>query len=163
MDEPPTGLSPATTTDTHWLWAFAPKADEPPTWGKWLWFLPMATLDTGWRLIHDAVRASQLGPVAKAGTLINAARGDDTRRVICIYTADLHERTATKAEAERVLLALRHLGVPHRLAYKTNDTTHAGIYGDGAATFVSPTGTTKMIDRAAPRSAARRRAARRRQ
>ncbi|MFE7427668.1 putative phosphothreonine lyase domain-containg protein [Streptomyces sp. NPDC057545] len=161
MDTFPTGLSPATTTDTHWLWALAPDIDEPPTWGKWLWFLPMATLDTGWRLIHDAVLARQLGPVAKAGTLINAARGDETRRVICIYTTDLRERTANKAEAERVLLALRDLGVPHWLAYKRNDTTDAGVYGDGAAAYVSPTATAKMIDRSAPRSAARRKKARR--
>ncbi|WP_331759973.1 DUF1917 domain-containing protein (plasmid) [Streptomyces sp. NBC_01525] len=163
MDTFPTGLSPATTTDTHWLWALEPDTAQPPTWGKWLWFLPMATLDTGWRVIHDAVLAGQLGPLAKAGTLINAARGDNTRRVICVYTTDLHEHAANETEARRVLLALRHLGVPHWLAYKTNDTTDAGIYGDGAAAYVSPTATTRMINRTAPHSTTRRKKARRQQ
>ncbi|MGW4274186.1 putative phosphothreonine lyase domain-containing protein [Streptomyces seoulensis] len=161
MDTIPTGLSPATTTDRPWLWALAPDGDARPTWGKWLWFLPVATLDSGWRLIHEAVQADRLGPLAKAGTLANAARGDDTRRVICIYTADQNQRRANKVEAERVLFALRHLGVTHRLAYKTNDTTDADVYGEGAATYVSPTGTSRMIDRSAPHSEARHKRARR--
>ncbi|MEU5599160.1 putative phosphothreonine lyase domain-containg protein [Streptomyces sp. NPDC020298] len=109
--------------------------------GKWLWFLPIRALDAGWRLIKTAVEAGQLGPGAKVATLGSDFDGDPTRRPVIIYTANHHD----KEDVQRVLNTLRGLGVRDALAYKTDETTARGEYGDGTSIYTSPAGTTKII------------------
>jgi len=111
--------------------------------GKWLWFLPLRALDAGWHLIKTAVESGQLGPGAKVATLGSDFDGDPTRRPVLIYTADYHDGQ----DVQRVLLALRSLGVRDALSYKTDEATTRGEYGDGTGIYTSPAGTTKVIRR----------------
>ncbi|SHN34745.1 putative phosphothreonine lyase domain-containg protein [Streptomyces yunnanensis] len=111
--------------------------------GKWLWFLPVRALDAGWHLIKTAVEAGQLGPGAKVATLRNDFDGDPTRRPVIVYTANYHNQD----DVQRVLNALRSLGVRDTLAYKTDEATRRGEYGDLTSIYTSPAGTTKVIRR----------------
>lgn len=141
--------SPSNTTDTPWLWATAPcaysqeiEAPDSPG-GKWLWFLPVRALDVGWRQVKRAVEDGKLGPAAKVATLGNPFDGDPTRRPVIIYTADCNH----VADVERVLVALRSLGITDALAYKTDEATSLGEYGDRTSAYTSPAGTTKIVNR----------------
>jgi len=145
---PATG-DPSAVTDSPWLWATAPDGAGPDArpgavaYGKWLWFLPVRALDAGWRTVKEAVEAGQLGPGAKVATLGNGFEGDPTRRPVIIYTADHRDED----DVRRVLLALRALGINDSLAYKTDEATERGEYGDLTSLYTSPAGTTKVIRR----------------
>ncbi|MEI7030798.1 putative phosphothreonine lyase domain-containg protein [Streptomyces pratensis] len=149
--QPVKALPPAADTRQRWQWAMAPGVDfaapaaanEFAKAGKWLWFLPLRALDAGWRLIKTAVEGGQLGPGAKVATLGSDFDGDPTRRPVIIYTANHHD----KEDVQRVLNALRALGVRDALAYKTDEATALGEYGDGTSIYTSPAGTTKIIRR----------------
>ncbi|MFF4820745.1 putative phosphothreonine lyase domain-containing protein [Kitasatospora sp. NPDC001309] len=117
--------------------------------GKWQWFLPVRTLDAGWRLVEKAVHEGKLGPSAKVATLGNPFDGDPTRRPVIIFTEDCND----EEDIRRVLVALRDLGVNDALAYKTDEATRLGEYGGRVSTYTSPTGTTKLVRRT-PRYAA---------
>ncbi|WP_405361867.1 DUF1917 domain-containing protein [Kitasatospora sp. NBC_00085] len=119
----------------------------PP--GKWLWFLPIRALDAGWRLVERAVWDGKLGPGAKVATLGNVFDGDPTRRPVVIFTADCTD----EGDVHRVLVALRTLGINDALAYKTDEATALGEYGDRVSLYTSPAGTTKVVRRT-PRYAA---------
>ncbi|MFB7512932.1 putative phosphothreonine lyase domain-containg protein [Streptomyces sp. NPDC056144] len=141
---------PAADTRHRWQWAMAPSDSSAPAAvnesakaGKWLWFLPLRALDASWHLIKTAVEAGQLGPGAKVATLGSDFDGDPTRRPVIIYTADHRD----ERDVQRVLLALRALGVRDALAYKTDEATERGAYGDGTSIYTSPAGTTKVIRR----------------
>ncbi|WP_164551915.1 putative phosphothreonine lyase domain-containg protein [Streptomyces sp. WAC 01529] len=120
--QPAKALPPAADTRQRWQWAMAPGVDfsapaavnEFAKAGKWLWFLPVRALDAGWRLIKTAVEGGQLGPGAKVATLGSDFDGDPTRRPVIIYTANHHD----KEDVQRVLNALRALGVRDALAYQ---------------------------------------------
>ncbi|MEV6058144.1 putative phosphothreonine lyase domain-containg protein [Streptomyces sp. NPDC052107] len=143
--------TPSTVTGAPWLWATAPDAPDPDAdehlavtaYGKWLWFLPVRALDAGWRTVKTAVEAGQLGPRAKVATLGNSFDGDPTRRPVVIYTVNHHDED----DVRRVLVALRALGIHDSLAYKTDEATEHGEYGDGTSIYTSPAGTTKVIRR----------------
>ncbi|MGW2542515.1 putative phosphothreonine lyase domain-containing protein [Kitasatospora sp. NPDC001574] len=146
---------PSTVTSDPWLWAAtgsgtlrSGKPSATPH-GKWLWFLPVRALDSGWRLVEDAVHKGELGPAAKVATLGNPFDGDPTRRPVIIFT----ENCDDEEDIRRVLVALRGLGVSDALAYKTDEATRLGEYGDKVSTYTSPTGTTKLVRRT-PRYAA---------
>ncbi|MFJ7258329.1 putative phosphothreonine lyase domain-containing protein [Streptomyces sp. NPDC098085] len=149
--QPTKAPPPAADTRRRWQGAMAPGVDfsapaavnEFAKAGKWLWFLPLRALDAGWRLIKTAVEAGQLGPGAKVATLGSDFDGDPTRRPVIIYTANHHD----EQDVQRVLNALRALGVRDALAYKTDETTARGEYGDGTSIYTSPAGTTKIIRR----------------
>ncbi|WP_420705738.1 putative phosphothreonine lyase domain-containg protein [Streptomyces sp. NRRL F-5630] len=66
---------------------------------------------------------------------------DDTRRPICIYTQDWRDIE----DVQRVLTALRALGIADVLLYKTDSDTLNGHYGTGASTFVAPATKQKLI------------------
>ncbi|MBT2539649.1 DUF1917 domain-containing protein [Streptomyces sp. ISL-44] len=147
--------APSTTTSAPWLWAAAPHAvfplqETPATpHGKWLWFLPIRALDAGWRLVKQAVEDGKLGPGAKVATLGSSFEGDPTRRPVIVYTAD----STDEADVHRVLVALRTLGVNDALAYKTDEATELGEYGDRTSLYTSPVSSTKVVHRT-PRYAA---------
>lgn len=149
--QPAKAPPPAADTHHRWQWAAAPGVDfsssaavnEFAQAGKWLWFLPVRALDAGWRLIKTAVEAGQLGPGAKVATLGSDFDGDPTRRPVIIYTANYH----AEQDVQRVLLALRSLGVRDALAYKTDEATARGEYRDGTSIYTSPAGTTRVIRR----------------
>ncbi|MGW2515171.1 putative phosphothreonine lyase domain-containing protein [Streptomyces scopuliridis] len=148
-----TTKAPPPAADTHhrWQWAMAPgvdfsapaAVDEFAKAGKWLWFLPVRALDAGWRLVKTGVEAGQLGPGAKVATLGSDFDGDPTRRPVIIYTANHHD----EQDVQRVLNTLRALGIRDALAYKTDEATARGEYGDGTSIYTSPAGTTKIIQR----------------
>ncbi|MEU7600247.1 putative phosphothreonine lyase domain-containg protein [Streptomyces sp. NPDC041003] len=149
--QPTEAPPPAADTHHQWQWVMAPGVDflaptalnEYANAGKWLWFLPVRALDAGWRLIKAAVKAGQLGPGAKVATLGNDFDGDPTRRPLIIYTSNYHD----EQDVQRVLLTLRSLGVRDALAYKTDEATARGEYGEGTSIYTSPAGTTKVIPR----------------
>lgn len=136
-------------TDSPWLWAAAPDNvfphhETPDTpHGKWLWFLPVRAVDAGWRLVKQAVEEGRLGPGAKVATLGNSSNGDPTRRPVIIYTDDCTD----EADVQRVLIALRDLGIKDALAYKTDEATARGEYGDRTSLYTSPANTTKVVRR----------------
>ncbi|MGA5565268.1 putative phosphothreonine lyase domain-containing protein [Streptomyces platensis] len=147
----PAPARPSAVTDTPWLWVTAPGARDrdcdahlkTTAYGKWLWFLPVRALDPAWRLVKTAVEAGQLGPGAKVATLGNGFRGDPTRRPVIIYTGNYHDEDDVRG----VLLALRGLGINDALAYKTDEATERGEYGDRTSIYTSPAGTTRLICR----------------
>lgn len=91
----------------------------------------------------------KLGPGAKVATLGHIFDGDPTRRPVVIFTADATD----KDDVHRVLVALRALGINDALAYKTDEATALGEYGDRVSLYTSPAGTTKVVRRT-PRYAA---------
>ncbi|MGW2922840.1 putative phosphothreonine lyase domain-containing protein [Streptomyces angustmyceticus] len=133
------------------MWVHAPGARDRDddaqlkitAYGKWLWFLPVRALDEGWHLVKTAVEDKHLGPGAKVATLGNGFRGDPTRRPVIVYTVNHHDED----DVRRVLLALRGLGVNDALAYKTDEATERGEYGDRTSIYTSPAGTTRLIRR----------------
>lgn len=133
---------PTVVTDDWWIHAFAhdrPTMGDRP--GKWLVFLPVRYVDQYWTVVADAVRARRLGPTAKAATVRpNPNSADPTRRVIVVYTTDWCDED----DVRRVLRELRGLGISWRLAYKTDDDTHSGIYGRDASTYTSPSGSVDL-------------------
>lgn len=142
--------TPSTTTDTPWLWAFAPcteladhDAPDASSFGKWLWFLPVRAVDAGWRLVKQSVEEGKLGPAAKVATLGNRSDGDPTRLPVIVYTAD----SADEADVQRVLIGLRGLGVKDALAYKTDEATRLGQYGNRTSLYTSPVNSIKVIRR----------------
>ncbi|MBB4789401.1 putative phosphothreonine lyase domain-containing protein [Streptomyces nodosus] len=142
-------MPPSADAHNRWQWVMAPGIDfsapaavgEFAKAGKWLWFLPLRALDAGWCLVKTAVEAGQLGPGAKVATLGSDFDGDPTRRPVIIYTTNYHD----EQDVQRVLNALRSLGVHDALAYKTDDATARGDYGDRTGIYTSPAGTTKII------------------
>ena len=133
---------PTAVTDDWWVHARAdghPAAGDQP--GKWLVFLPVRYVDKYWTVVANAVRAGRLGPAAKAATARpNPNSTDPTRRLIVVYTINWCDED----DVQRVLRELRGLGVGWRLSYKTDDDTNSGIYGRGASTYTSPSGSTEL-------------------
>lgn len=84
-----------------------------------------------------------MGPGAKVATLGSPFDGDPTRRPVIIYTSDCNDED----DVRRVLIALRGLGINDALAYKTDEATELGEYGDRVSTYTSPAGTTKLVRR----------------
>ncbi|MFI9273966.1 putative phosphothreonine lyase domain-containing protein [Kitasatospora sp. NPDC052896] len=114
--------------------------------------LPGPLLPTDLRrrtLVERAVKDGKLGPGAKVATLGNVFDGDPTRRPVVIFTADCTD----ESDVHRVLIALRTLGINDALAYKTDEATAHGEYGDRVSLYTSPAGTTKVVRRT-PRYAA---------
>jgi hypothetical protein len=99
--------------------------------GKWLLFVSNDDVDEVWNRIKAATETSRLGCEAKAATAANQdARG---KHVICVYTPDWQNQD----DVRRVLRELRHMGFTGRLSYKRDSDTLAGVYGSGAAIYVS--------------------------
>lgn len=142
--------APSTTIDTPWLWASAPhtrlanhEALDGGSSGKWLWFLPVRAVDAGWRLVKQSVEEGKLGPAAKVATLGNCSDGDSTRLPVIVYTADCADET----DVQRVLIGLRGIGVKDALAYKTDEATRLGEYGNRTSLYTSPVNSVKIIRR----------------
>lgn len=114
---------PSREEGAEWVWAADPARahDADQTIGKWLVFRSLASVDGLWTGVGGATAAGELGPRAKASTLVHPKPGT----VICVYYC--------AGEAQRVLDRLRDLGIWQRLAAKSNRATLAGRYGAGAA------------------------------
>lgn len=107
-------------------------------------FPSAASGDATWDRIAEATHGGRLGVGAKAAT----ARSDPEdrgphRSAIMVYTRDWQD----KEDVRRVLVALRRLGITQRLSYKTDSATMEGIYGTGAAIYVSQPGASDFEDR----------------
>lgn len=141
------GRKPSELTNRFWVYADAPgheKADREAV-GKWLLFIPVVQVDQWWDRIKDATEAGCLGVGAKVATARPNPRAvSPETRLICVYTRDWHDRD----DVRRVLGALRDLGVPWKLAYKTDAATAAGVYGRGASVYVSQPGSRDFRERA---------------
>lgn len=135
---------PSTYDDDFWLSAHAPDRDSVDAPGKWLVFVYTADVDRYWTLISQAVEQGSLGPSAKVATAKPNPNATNPRaRLICVYTADWHDRD----DVRRVLRALRDIGVSWRLSYKTDDATTDGSYGSGSSIYVSPPGSEDFDER----------------
>jgi hypothetical protein len=111
-------------------------------------FVPADTVDEYWALIKEAIHKGWLGPSAKVATAYdNPNTRDPGERPIMVYTIDWRDHE----DVERVLCALRGLGISWRLPYKTDDATTEGRYGRGVARYVSQAGSLTFDDRSAPR------------
>ncbi|MEU6025325.1 putative phosphothreonine lyase domain-containg protein [Micromonospora sp. NPDC047134] len=137
---------PTELTDKWWITVEAP--DRAPrsdgNIGKWLVFVPVRYIDRYWEIIRQAVRDGTLGPAAKVATARpNPRQTDPTRRVIAVYTVDWTDED----DVQRVLGALRSLGVTWRITYKTDADTTNSIYGRHAATYISQSGSLQFASR----------------
>jgi hypothetical protein len=134
-----------------WIHAYADKGPQPAgqASGKWLVFVPVRYVDQYWRIVKQAVEDGKLGPAAKVATARpNPDEIDPTRRPIVVYTTDWRDED----DVRRVLRGLRSLGISWRLTYKTDEATMTGVYGRHAGTYVSPSGSSDLINRTAARS-----------
>ncbi|MFI2279660.1 putative phosphothreonine lyase domain-containing protein [Nocardia beijingensis] len=143
---------PTEVTDQWWIHVRAegrrPQLGEA-TSGKWLVFVPIRYLNQYWQIVKEAVQDGKLGPGAKVATARpNPHQTDPTRRPIVVYTTDWRDVD----DVRRVLRGLRSLGITWRLTYKTDEATTTGVYGRHAGTYVSPSGSSDIIDRITSRS-----------
>jgi len=123
---------PSEVHDAPWVRALriGPMKDDVRS-GKWLLFVSNDDVDEVWSRIKTATEASRLGSEAKAATAANQnSRG---KHVICVYTLDWQNQE----DVGRVLRELRRMGFAGRVSYKRDSDTLAGVYGSGAATYVS--------------------------
>lgn len=130
---------PSQVTDEYWVWAHARggRASGIDSGGKWMVFVPIDKLDDWWVKLRDAVQSDRLGPSIKAPTALENPHEQNQRvRVIIVYSADYQD----VEDVERVLGELRDMDVYWRLAYKTNEATLAGRYGDGSSLYVAQPG-----------------------
>jgi Basophilic leukemia-expressed protein Bles03 len=137
---------PSQVTGAYWIFAHAPGQHKPQDGrsGKWMLFVPAQQVDTWWARIRAATGDGSLGIAAKAATARpNPLETSPRTRLICVYTRDWQDRD----DVRRVLVALRDLGVPWRLAYKTDEATSTGVYGRGSSVYVSPPGSRDFEDR----------------
>ncbi|SEQ32161.1 putative phosphothreonine lyase domain-containing protein [Neolewinella agarilytica] len=111
---------PSKITDRYWLvsiyeqYRFS-KLKEERNSGKWLLFGSIDEVDRYWKLIKTATAEGVLGPSSKVSTSkANPNSGDNSTRVICIFTEDFNDRS----DVRRVEMAIRSLGIKNRLVYK---------------------------------------------
>jgi hypothetical protein len=131
--------NPLLVTADFWVSVTSARSAEPEFTGKWLVFVPSASVGRWWPAIRDACLAGDLGPRAKCSTLLgelHSPHGIRGTYVICAYTADHRDRT----DVRRVLAGLRAVGIDWRLSYKMNAATLAGRHGQGSALYVSDAG-----------------------
>jgi hypothetical protein len=151
----PPGLLPSQITDDYWFYAHGPAvcdADACRT-GKWLVFVPARQVDRWWERVRLATEHGQLGTSAKAATARrNDLAASQRTKLICVYTRDWQDQD----DVRRVLRQLRVLGVTSRLSYKTDEATMSGVYGAGAAIYVSQPGSPDFDDRTQRASASSR-------
>jgi hypothetical protein len=137
-------LPPSQVTNEYWVYAFAPgtgtAALRP---GKWLVFVLPAEIDNWWTQIKHATEQGRLGIQAKAATAHDNPLATSSAKLICVYTRDWLDHE----DVRRVLRGLRGLGISWRLAYKTDEATVAGVYGRGAAVYVSQPDSPEFEDR----------------
>lgn len=122
------------TPDQDWVWAHAPNATppDPDKNGKWMIRIYNENIDAIWDKIRAATEAGEF-PTAKAG----AGEGGPTGiGMIFVYVRDSHNPT----EVKTTLVALRQLGITHRLNYKTDKATLEGNYGTGVSLYTSDPG-----------------------
>lgn len=100
-------------------------------------FPPRHLVDVEWRTVRQATEGGRLGPEAKVATRFAnpLARGRDVQPIM-VYTRDWRDQ----ADVQRVISALRELGITGKAFYKRDEDTREGRYGDGVSIYVSPPG-----------------------
>jgi hypothetical protein len=131
---------PSQVRDDPYLHAFpdSPQpAADPSMVGKWMVFAPRSLVDVEWRVVRRATREGRLGSEAKVATRFEnpLARNPDEQPIM-IYTRDWRDQ----ADVERVIAALRAIGIDRKAFYKRDEDTRQGRYGDGVTIYVSPPG-----------------------
>lgn len=138
---------PSQVTDVPWLHALPPSTSvetDPEHGGKWMVFAPVHLVDVEWRAVRQATREGRLGVEAKVATAYaNPLARTPDERPIMIYTRDWRDQ----ADVERVLIALREIGITGKAFYKRDADTRAGNYGGGVTVYVSPPGAPWFEDR----------------
>ncbi|KAI4597821.1 hypothetical protein KJ359_004098 [Pestalotiopsis sp. 9143b] len=99
--------------------------------GKWMLFPSAQTVNEVWEIVAKATASNELGIAAKVAT--RSEIDPRPERLICIYTADFHDRD----DVERVATKLKQLGLVEPrgkkpLYYKPDAYTYLGI-GSGNA------------------------------
>lgn len=110
-----------------WVWAWEHPEREVTNWGKWLVFVSLSAVDSIWDRIRVTTEAGALGGCSKAGAFREKSRG-----LICVY-CDADD----PAEVGRTLATLRRLGIRQQMSFKTDAASRAGVYGEGAASWVA--------------------------
>jgi hypothetical protein len=120
-------LSPTKETTLHWIYAKGKGEgcyEDGQTYvGKWLVFVPHASVDAVWEQIRTVTGKGQLGISAKVSTS-RPSGYKSTEHVICVYTDDFRN----KVNVGEVLRGLRKIGITGKLYYKTDQATLSGVY-----------------------------------
>jgi Domain of unknown function (DUF1917) len=140
--------APSKITEEFWVGTVAPPSsvDCGPRSGKWLVFTPPDSHDEAWDKIRAATELGELGYAAKAATALQGRVNRAGALVTCVYTYDYEDHD----DVQRVLAALRGLGIEGRLSYKSDEATSQGTYGRGTAIYVSQPGSSDFEDRRRP-------------
>lgn len=126
-------LDPTKVTEAFWVWSRPPRVPQyASTYGKWLVFKPMTTLDNSWHEIRRAVEAGEFGDEctgAKCSTnRKDPAKPESSQGVFMVYT--------TKEGMDEVGLILIHK-VKQTIRYKTDEATLTGLYAHKGAKNVT--------------------------
>lgn len=118
------GPDPTKITDFFWVWASPPYVpDNVFSHGKWLVFMPKATIDEAWHAIRRAVEAGEFGAGcvgAKCSTSReHPEKPKSTQGVFMVYT--------TEASMDEIGMILAHK-VRQTIRYKKGEATAAGRY-----------------------------------
>ncbi len=117
-------VNPTEVTEAFWVWCDPPhRSQHATTHGKWLVFKSLSKLDEGWHEIRQAVAAGEFGDGC-TGCKCSTGRKDpakpkSSQGVFMVYT--------TEDAMDEVGLLLIHK-VRTTIRYKTEDSTHAGVY-----------------------------------
>ena len=116
--------------DGYWAWALnkSRKERDTPRSGKWmLWPVGEEAIEV-WQVIVELTQQNILGSQAKI-----SCREEEKEHVICVYTLDSDDLS----DLQRIVNKLRESIDPkHRLIYKENSMTCAGVY-KGSGKIVS--------------------------
>jgi hypothetical protein len=118
---------PSQVQNCYWLVAERRVGSYPsstPNCGKWLVFVPVASVDRVWQTIKNATEAGLLGSSAKVATAKPNPNANSPAKVICVYTYDWTD----EADVRRIRQVLRDLGVTAKIPYKADQDTYAGRY-----------------------------------
>lgn len=105
---------PSEALTGYWIEVKRAVDGPPPTprAGQWVISTPVDDIDALWAVIKAATATGQLGYKAKAATV--SRHGGKNDCVICVRTVDADDA----ADVQRVLTALRDLGITRPLTYE---------------------------------------------
>ena len=108
---------PSKAGGVYWIEAKRKLGDYPaptPRSGQWVIPTTLQDVDALWLKIKQATEAGKLGHKSKVSTAAGPGQADSEARLICVRTYD----SADESDVQRVLNALRELGIEGDLRYE---------------------------------------------